>query len=185
MIITIDKVSLNVEKTSKAGSSYTCHEVSYTNQDGKSLTKNIFSSSPISNAIATEITAGDFADVKVAKNGKFFEWVAISKTDKAAADKAKAAPRFTRGSTKSSFDTQGARIGNITNCAATIFANKLTKTLTEAVDLVIESQQYIESKISETPSTTTTATETVEETKTESTGATDTVWEISGDDDTF
>ena len=143
MIITINEINLNVDKTSAAGKAYTAHEVKYTNGNGKTLTKLIFSSSAIA-PMLPELKPGDNADVTTQKNGKFFEWVSIKSTTEA--PKAYSGGGFT-AAPKAKFDTLGATIGNISNCASAIYAAKLAPSLKEAVDTVLEAHEYIRAKL--------------------------------------
>lgn len=147
MIVTINEVRLNVDKVAQSGKGYTAHEVDYTNADGKKLTKIIFTNDPIASSL-TSVSSGENAEITTQKDGKYFKWVGFTKTDKKPEKYKGSAGGFKKGGT---YDTLGAKVGNISNCATSVYAAKLTESLKEAVDMVMDAHKYIEAKLSDTP----------------------------------
>lgn len=176
MIVTINDVNLNVEKISAAGKPYTAHEVVYTNGDGKTLTKLVFPTDVIAGAITT-LAPGDNVEITLKKEGKYYTWLTLTKTDKKP-EVYSGNKKFNAGGSK--FDSQGAKVGNISNGAVAIYAAKLTPDLVSAVDMVLQAHAYIEEKL-KGPTTTTTA-KVVQPTATVAEAET---WDIANEGEAF
>lgn len=148
MIVTITGIEKDVQQTKndKSGT-FIAHIVSYQNADGKQLSKNVFPGSSIEDDVLA-LSPGDNADIKTQKQGQFYNWLSVSKTDKKP-EKFVPKKQFSKGG--SSFDQLGMKVGNISNCASAIFAAKHTTSLKEAVDIVLDAHKYIESKLTNTP----------------------------------
>ncbi len=134
-------VQLNQTLPTKAGGSWLAHVIKYKNSEGKLIDRPISVKAPFAGTV-TSLKSGDNVELTFKKEGQYFNLVGLEKGGKAASS---------GGSYSRRSSDLGMRIGNITNNAALIYANKLASSLTEAIDVVLEAQTYIESRLEGKP----------------------------------
>ena len=141
---------INVEQgqvlPKKDGGTWTATVLTYTNFKGEQKQQKLGERSPLINTANTLVT-GDTVEFTFDTSGQYPRLTGIEKKPEGFQT---SQPSFKKPGFQKS-NNIGMQVGNISNCASLIYSNKLTESLKDAVDMVLETHKYIEAKLQGTP----------------------------------